>query len=82
MTGLVADATSAPEAGMTSRDARERLCEAGIDSALAERACGLLQRCDDARYGTAEGTPAGLREEVEPLVNELIKALKSRKLLS
>ena len=79
--GLVADVLDIEEAGLATGDVESRLVELQIESDLAGRTRQLLAACDSARYGASDSALEGLGEEATELVEELVKALKTKKLL-
>ena len=82
LVGLVADIAGAPEAGLTSTDARQQLAALGVGEPLTNRLGQLLEACDGARYGASDGALQGLGDEAQALLADLLKALRRKKLLS
>ena len=77
ISGLIADHTNRPEAGMTSHDAKQVLTELGVDSEVTGRAVELMERCDAVRYGASvEELP--LAEDCQAVINELGAELKAK----
>ena len=68
------------EAGLTAREACEKLTEMEIDSDLVASLHHLLDECEAARYGAGDQATQ-LEAEAERLAGDLLGHLKARKLL-
>ena len=82
ITGLVADVSDSPEAGITPRDAQVRLGEIDVPQELTARVSDFLSQCDAARYGSLDGSLAKLHHDAQILLDDLLQCLKTKKLLS
>jgi len=78
VTGLIADFAGVPEAGLTPRDAAQRLEAIGVDDGLRDRTFDFLNQCDAARYGTAVDDIAWLEKDADSLVASLAGELKKK----
>ncbi len=76
LTGLIADYANVPAAGLTPRDAADRLAALGVTAACSTRVEQLLEACDAARYGAAMADLAPLHSEASTLLDQLIAELK------
>ena len=76
ITGLIADFANVPEAGLTPRDAAERLETLGVEESLCMRTLQWLNECDAARYGAAADDAARLQKDAASLVDQLILELR------
>jgi hypothetical protein len=81
MVGLIADVVAVDEAGLTSDEATRQLKDRAADPLLVQRLASLLEHCDRARYGASEAELHGLVDEARTLLDDLLKALRSKKLL-
>jgi hypothetical protein len=79
--GLVADASGVPEAGLTSGEARNRLQQLGIDDELDTRFGQWCEACDAARYGATSGAVDQLQQEARVLLDDVIQDLKQKRML-
>jgi len=80
--GLVADVSDSAVVGQTSSDAVAMLQRLGIDDKLVERLRSLLQACDDARYAGGQRDWSNFMAEAEQTFQDLVRTLKSKRLLS
>jgi hypothetical protein len=78
VSGLVADVSDLPEAGLTPRDIREQLTAQGVDAALTERVDALLQSCDATRYGSLEAA-GELETQARKTLDDLIATFKQQR---
>lgn len=78
LAGLVADVAGLPEAGMTARDAGERLVALGIENGLALRLASVIEACDGLRYGGDPSDPYRLAAEARRIIHELATALREK----
>lgn len=76
VTGLIADFANVPEAGLTPRDAADRLKTLGIDEALQDRTLEFLNDCDASRYGAAADDLSRLQADASNLIDQLIATLR------
>ncbi|MFP8870816.1 MAG: BatD family protein, partial [Myxococcota bacterium] len=79
---LVAATTDATHGVLTSTDTVDRLRELKVDAAIVTRVDEVMQACDHARYGAADGSLDGLPERAANILIDLVRALKDRRLLS
>jgi hypothetical protein len=79
--GLVADAADLPEAGLTARDVRRQFETWDLDPDLIVRVERLLDTCDAARYGAADGAMDPLADSSHALLETVIDKLKAKKRL-
>lgn len=77
VSGLIADFTGQPEAGMTSQDARRILSELGVTTEIMDRVAGLMEQCDAVRYG-ASVEKLSLARDCHAVITELGAELKAR----
>ncbi len=79
--GLVADASGLPEAGLTLNEARARLVKLGMDDKLVDRFGSWCEACDATRYGASSGQVNELRQEARLLLDDMIQGLKEKQFL-
>jgi hypothetical protein len=82
LTGIVADAVDSADAGLTPNESGLALEQLGVETPLIQHFLNVLQTCDDARYAGEATSLAGLADEAEQTLDDLIRTLKSKKLLS
>ncbi len=80
--GLVADATNTPHGVLTSTNAVNKLCELRIADETVTAVRKVMQTCDDARYGAASASMAELPVKATGVLDDLIRAMKTQRLLS
>jgi hypothetical protein len=78
LVGLAADVADLPEAGLTPKDVCGQLEALGLEEALLGRVRMLLETCDAARYGAAAQS-AGLGQEAQHVLDEVIRSLKAKR---
>ncbi|MGO8744384.1 MAG: BatD family protein [Thermoguttaceae bacterium] len=78
LAGLVADLADLHDAGLTPKDVLERFQQWGLPETLIGRVRRLLEACDAARYGGAIPSTV-LTDEAEPLLEDVIEALRAQK---
>jgi hypothetical protein len=78
LAGLVADIADLHDAGLTPKDVLERFQQWGLTEAVIGRVRRLLEACDAARYGGAVPSIV-LTDEAEPLLEDVIEALRVQK---
>ena len=76
VTGLIADFANVPEAGLTPKDAGDRLESLGVDEELCTTTRAFLNDCDAARYGAAADDVSRLQAEASNLVEQLVTVLR------
>ena len=81
LTGLIADVADADAAGLTPRDARERLDGLGVEKELASQAERVLEACDAARYGASDRVARDLLVDAESVTEALLRSFDSRRML-
>lgn len=80
--GLVADARGLEPQGLTSQDASEELATAGIEPRVIARFTEVTRACDGARYGAGSGTTDDLVESAQRCLEDLVRDMQARRLLS
>lgn len=75
LSGLVADASGVPEAGLTAREVADHLTRLGAASDTRDKVAALLNACEGMRYGG--GDAAAFLAGARPLVDRLIAELKA-----
>lgn len=78
VSGLIADFTNTPDAGMTSVDAGAKLASAGVTAELRQRTQSFMEECDAARYGASADATADLLDRCGQLVSDLGRELERR----
>jgi hypothetical protein len=78
LAGLVADVSGHPEAGMTARDAADRLVALGLEQELAGRLSSVIDSCDGLRYGGDAGDLERLAAEAQAATQALESALSKK----
>jgi hypothetical protein len=68
LAGLVADLTGHPEAGMTAREAMDRLAALGVEQELARRLSAVVECCDGLRYGGDSSDLGRLTAETQAVI--------------
>lgn len=76
ISGLIADYTNTPEAGMTSTDAAAQLDKSGVAAELQQRTQAFMAECDAARYGASADATSGLLDQCQQLVADLSRELE------
>jgi hypothetical protein len=79
--GLVADVADMPAAGLTRRDALERLAALNVDEEVTRQLGDFLETCEAVRYGASHATRAELSDQADIVLKDLLGALKRQKLL-
>jgi hypothetical protein len=82
LTGLIADAAALEEQGMTSGDVVRHARELSLPAPLVTRLNEVLEHCDAARYGAWQKSLDALHDEASGLIEELVRELRNRKLVS
>jgi len=78
--GLVADLAGLPTAGLTRRDAQQRLQAWNVDQDIVGQLGTVLEHCEGVRYGAADLAADQLGRQAEDVLAALIQALKTKKL--
>jgi hypothetical protein len=78
--GLVADLADLPAAGLTRRDAQQRLQAWEVDQDLVRQLGTVLEHCEGVRYGAADLAGDQLGRQAEDVLAALIPALKAKRL--
>ena len=76
VTGIVADYADVPAAGLTPRDAAQRLEVLGVEVSLCAKTEELLNQCDATRYGAAADGASQLLTDASRLVDQLVSDLR------